>query len=55
MPETPVFMPPDVDWVECFGCGEVTDVEHVADAVDVSPDDEYYPDMRPLCRGCADE
>ena len=48
----PVFIPPDVDWVFCYICGDETAAENVAGGLDVSPEDEYYPDMKPLCPRC---
>jgi len=35
----------------CRGCGQ-TGQEEQMEAVDVSPEDEYYPDIQYLCRSC---
>lgn len=48
--ERPAFIPPDVDWVECYLCGRhIEDMSRV-DGLDISSDDEYYPKMAPICR-----
>jgi len=36
----------------CMNCGQLAPQEQMED-IDVSPDDEYYPDMRYLCWDCA--
>jgi len=35
----------------CMGCGQTGPQEEM-EAVDVSPEDEYYPDIQYLCRSC---
>lgn len=35
----------------CMGCGRNARQEEM-EAIDVSPEDEYYPDIRYLCQGC---
>lgn len=53
--ERPAFIAPDVDYVECFSCGQnVEDLSRV-DGVDVSGPDEYYPEMKPVCPDCQTE
>jgi hypothetical protein len=37
----------------CLSCGRDVPQEQ-AEAIDVSPDDEYYPTIRYLCRQCSD-
>ena len=37
----------------CRSCGKHVPRDRMDDAIDVSPDDEYYPTIRYLCRGCA--
>lgn len=36
----------------CMGCGRDAPQE-MMESVDVSPEDEYYPDIRYLCRDCS--
>jgi hypothetical protein len=36
----------------CMSCGRDAPEEQM-DTVDVSPEHEYYPDIRHLCRGCS--
>jgi len=36
----------------CMGCGQDVPQEQM-EPVDVSPDDEYYPDVRYLCPDCS--
>lgn len=53
----PAFIDPQTEWVECYICGEtLTDMSRV-DGMDISTDDEYYPDMVPVCpqHGDSDE
>jgi len=37
---------------QCMGCGRDAPQEQM-EAIDVSPPDEYYPDMEYLCRDCS--
>ena len=39
---------------QCLGCGQRSPQEQM-EAVDISPEDEYYPDIRYLCRSCGGE
>lgn len=36
----------------CLGCGRDATQEQM-ESIDVSPPDEYYPDIRYLCRDCS--
>jgi len=36
----------------CLGCGQDAPQEQMK-TIDVSPEDEYYPDIRYLCPGCS--
>lgn len=36
----------------CMGCGRDVPQEQM-ESVDISQPDEYYPDIRYLCRGCS--
>lgn len=48
--DRPAFIPPDMDYVECYLCGrQITDLS-LAEGLDISDDDEYYPKMVPICR-----
>lgn len=38
----------------CMGCGTRAPQEEM-EAIDVSPPDEYYPEMEYLCRGCSSD
>ena len=38
----------------CMGCGDRGPQEQM-ETVDVSPEDEYYPDIQYLCRSCGGE
>lgn len=49
--DRPSFIGPHVEFVECFGCGEYLDPED-ARGIDLSAEDEYYPDMHPICPSC---
>lgn len=50
--EKPAFVPPMTQTVTCFVCGGTIPAED-ASGMDISADDEYYPDMRAVCPGCA--
>lgn len=44
----PPFVPRNTDYVDCHICGETIGAE-IVDGMDVSADDEYYPEMVPVC------
>jgi len=44
----PPFVGPLTEWVTCYLCGETLDPSN-AEGIDISGDDEYYPEMRPVC------
>lgn len=47
--DRPPFVDPNTEWVECWVCGRLlTDLSRV-EGIDLSDDDEYYPDMAPVC------
>lgn len=46
--DRPACVDPQTEWVACWVCGEVVAPENAA-SIDISPDDEYYPNMRPVC------
>lgn len=52
MTDRPAFIDPQTDWVECFICGQVIEDMTRVEGLDVSPPEEYYPDMRPVCPDC---
>ena len=39
--------------VRCMGCGQRAPQDHM-DPIDVSPPDEYYPEIEYLCPSCSD-
>lgn len=38
--------------VRCMGCGRDAPQERM-EPIDISPPDEYYPEIEYLCRGCS--
>jgi len=48
--ERPPFIPPRTEWVECYICGRIINDMPRIEGLDISPDDEYYPEMVPVCR-----
>lgn len=38
-------------WASCHGCGREASTEHM-EAIDISPADEYYPEIVHVCRDC---
>lgn len=51
----PPWVRPNVEYLDCHICGETWSVE-VIDGLDISPEDEYYPQMVPICPGgCSDD
>lgn len=44
----PAFIDPQTEWVTCWFCGRTLDPE-IAEGIDVSDEDEYYPRMKPIC------
>lgn len=47
----PPFLGPNVEAVECYICGQhIEDLSRV-EGLDLSGDDEYYPEMVPICSG----
>jgi hypothetical protein len=48
--DRPAFLPPDVEYVECYICGQhIEDLSRV-EGLDVSGPEEFYPTMKPVCR-----
>jgi len=45
----PAFIGPQINWVECWICGQVIEDFSRVEGIDVSSDDEYYPRMKPVC------
>lgn len=48
-PDRPPFIDPHTDWVQCYHCGQIIEDMSRVDGIDVSPPDQYYPDMKPVC------
>lgn len=48
--DRPPFVPPGIDYVECHICGRIIDDFSRVEGMDISPDEQYYPDMVPICR-----
>lgn len=47
----PAHVGPQTDYVECHFCGCIVE-PHQAGSMDISPDEEYYPDMVAVCPRC---
>jgi hypothetical protein len=47
--EIPAFIDPQTDWVECHICGRIISDLSRVNGLDLSRDDEYYPNMVPVC------
>jgi len=47
--DRPVFLSPQIDYVECYICGEHIEDLSWVEGLDVSGPDEYYPEMKPVC------